>query len=127
MNRNYADDTIDTLAKAAASIGRPVHNDSLGGLCYITSAGVHRDGRHWLGLGHHPGECVAPAIVYFLPVVRHHDGTLSLTGSTPDKGAIEGLVPSAVPDDRVATLAEPAQGGGDWAALGRASTEEPTT
>lgn len=95
MNRNYADDTIDSLEKAAASIGRPVHHDDLGGLCYFTSAGVHSNGRAWIGIGHHPGECVAPAIVFFLPVVRHHDGTLSLApvvgaegGPAPYPGAV---------------------------------------
>jgi hypothetical protein len=50
----------------------------------------------------------------------------SLTGSTPDKGAIEGLVPSAVPEDRAVDVTEPAQGGGagNPSALGRASTNE---
>jgi hypothetical protein len=54
-------------------------------------------------------------------IIRAHQQSLPASAG---EGAIEGLVPSAVPDDRVATLAEPAQGGGDWAALGRASTNE---
>ena len=37
----------------------------------VTSCGIMPDGRRWLGIGHHPGPGIAPAIVVFLPCRVH--------------------------------------------------------
>jgi hypothetical protein len=33
----------------------------------FTSCGITADGRSWIGVGHHPGPGIAPAVVVFLP------------------------------------------------------------
>lgn len=71
-------DLIDSLEKAAASIGR-LGTYRQHGLLRISSAGVHIDGKPWIGLGHVLNDgVVAPAIVLFLPVLRRYDGEFAV-------------------------------------------------
>lgn len=64
-----------------------------------------------------------PALAAFIESCCVDDKSLA----TPVAEGTDGARSSAAPDVRAVAVTEPAQGGGDWAALGSASTEEPTT
>lgn len=70
---------INTIREAALLIGtRPAsvictrNGEAPMTLLRVTSCGIHRDGRAWIGFDHHHNdgdrEVVAPAVVFFLPV-----------------------------------------------------------
>lgn len=77
---------IETIEHAAKLIGREATISSPSVASHasrVTSCGVHRDGRLWIGFGDAPDNgaraVVAPAIVFFLPV--------TITSLTPMVGA----------------------------------------
>lgn len=70
--------TVDTIEQAVLLIGKRPASVTCAGhdapmtLLRVTSCGIHRDGRAWIGFDHHHNdngrEVVAPAVAFFLPV-----------------------------------------------------------